>query len=222
MSRDITSALAEALAKEIVQPFYAIDLFFDSPNDTYLWTGLGELSYAENTYYGIGSFLGVDIVKETSDISAVGAEITLSGVDSSITSLALSEPYQGRACNIYFGLKLDGSLLKEDGLLLFQEDGFSSLNLELDGEAATAKIFSGYMDQMDILEGPETSTISLKAENRLIDLERVRPIRFTSAYQKSLYPGDLGLDFVETLQDKQLTWGKSTSEKKDKGLSSFF
>ena len=52
------------------------------------------------------------------------------------------------------------------------------------------------------------STIELLVENKLVDLERARVARFTSGYQKSIYAGDLGLDFVEDLQDKQIPWGR--------------
>jgi len=62
---------------------------------------------------------------------------------------------------------------------------------------------------MVIEEGPDSSTIQLAVENRLVDLERARPTRYTSAYQKSKYPTDLGFDFVESLQDQKLVWGRS-------------
>jgi len=68
------------------------------------------------------------------------------------------------------------------------------------------------MDEMNIDEGPETSTIELNVENKLIDLERARVRRFTSGYQKSVYPGDKGLDFVESLQDKEVVWGRKVED----------
>jgi len=64
------------------------------------------------------------------------------------------------------------------------------------------------MDEMNIDEGPETSSIEVKVENKLIDLERARVRRFTSGYQKSKYPGDKGFDFVESIQDKEVVWGR--------------
>ena len=66
------------------------------------------------------------------------------------------------------------------------------------------------MDQMNIAESPDTSSIELLVENKLIDLERARVARFTSGYQKSIYPGDLGLDFVEDLQNKTVSWGRKS------------
>jgi hypothetical protein len=78
-------------------------------------------------------------------------------------------------------------------------------------EAIFNEIFSGYMDQMNIEDGADTATIEMRVENKLIDLERARVARFTSGYQKAIYPGDLGLDFLEDLQDKKLSWGRASA-----------
>jgi hypothetical protein len=67
------------------------------------------------------------------------------------------------------------------------------------------------MDQMNVQEGPETCDIELKVENKLVDLERARVRRYSSGYQKSVYPNDKGLDFVEDLQDKEIIWGRSSA-----------
>jgi hypothetical protein len=61
---------------------------------------------------------------------------------------------------------------------------------------------------MDIEEGAETSVIQLSVENRLLDLERARVRRYTSNDQQSRLPGDRGFDFVETIQDRDLFWGR--------------
>jgi len=101
---------------------------------------------------------------------------------------------------------VQGNLQKEDGAYILKEDG-GRVQLELQ-ETGLTEIFSGYMDEMNIDEGPETSTIEFKVENKLIDLERARVRRFTSGYQESVYPGDKGLNFVESLQDKEVVWGR--------------
>jgi hypothetical protein len=66
------------------------------------------------------------------------------------------------------------------------------------------------MDQMNIQEEAETSSVELTVENKLVDLERARVARFTSGYQKSLYENDQGFDFVESMQDKQVSWGRKS------------
>ena len=174
-----------------------------------MWTGVGTLTLVDGTeWVGVGNILNVSAIEETSEMAVKGATITLSGVSSEALSLALSEPYQGRVCNIYFGTFSSGRLLQESNSFILLEDG-SKILLE-DTETGFNQLFSGYMDQMNIVDGGDTSNIELMVENRLIDLERARVARFTSGYQKSIYPGDLGLDFVEDLQDKDIVWGRSS------------
>jgi hypothetical protein len=211
MSRELSDAVASALDDAVVYPFFAVELLFDGENVLRMWTGVGTLVYDGVEWFGTGNLLNISSVEETTEISAKGATVTLSGVPSEVISLALSEPYQGRICKIYFGMFSKGSMLDESGNYILLEDGGK---IYLDNPQTNfndlTEIFSGYMDQMNISEGPDASTIELAVENKLVDLERSRVRRFTSAYQKSVYPNDLGLDFVEDLQDKDITWGRKS------------
>ena len=211
MSRELSDAVADALDDAVVYPFFAVELLFDGENVLRMWTGVGTLVYDSVEWFGTGNLLDISSVEETTEISAKGATITLSGVPSEVISLALSEPYQGRICKIYFGMFSKGSMLDESGNYILLEDGGKIYldNPQTDFNELT-EIFSGYMDQMNINENPDISTVELTVENKLVDLERSRVRRFTSAYQKSVYPNDLGLDFVEDLQDKDITWGRKS------------
>jgi hypothetical protein len=204
-TRDISTAIQNNLEDDVVYPFFALELEFDS-GPLRLWTGVGTLVFEGVSYTGTGNLLDVSSIEETTEIAVRGATITLSGMPSEVISLALQSPYQGRVCKIYFGMFSRGYLQKEDGGYILLEDG-GKIQLELQ-ETGLTQIFSGYMDEMNIDEGPDYGTIELKVENKLIDLERARTRRYTSEYQKSVYPGDLGLDFVESLQDKKVVWGR--------------
>jgi len=185
MSRALTTQTITDISADTVYPFFAVELLFDGLNVLRMWTGQGTLTLPDGTeWVGLGNLLNISSVEETSEMAVKGASITLSGVPSNTLSLALNQQYQGRVCNIYFGTGVT-----------------TSLN----------QIFSGYMDQMNIEEGAETSTIQLMVENKLIDLERARVARFTSGYQKVAYPGDLGLEFIEDLQDKKIPWGRASN-----------
>ena len=208
MSRDISSGVQIAIEDNVVYPFFVTELNF-STDVLRFWTGLGTLVYNGNSYTGAGNLLQISSIGETSEIAAKGATLTLSGIPSESLALALSEPYQGRLCKIYFGLFMKGALLQEDSSYILLENG-QKIGLELQDTSLT-EIFSGYMDQMNIDEGAYTSSVQLQVETKLVDLERQRVARYTSAYQKSKYPGDLGLDFVESLQDKQVVWGRNAS-----------
>ena len=206
MSRELSLTTIENIDGDIVYPFFATELNFSSETIR-MWTGQGTLVLDNGTeWFGLGQLLNISSIEETSEMAVKGATVSLSGIPSELLSLALSEPYQGRVAKIYFGTFSYGSLLQQSGSYILQQDG-SRINLQ-DGSKGFNELFSGYMDQMNIEEGGEASTITMSVENKLIDLERARVGRYTSGYQKSIYPNDLGLDFIEGLQDKQIPWGR--------------
>lgn len=188
MTRNIAASIISKFSDKTVYPFYALDLNFDG-SPVYAWTGLGEITLNGNTYTGTGNLLQISQVQETQDIAAKGMTLSLSGIPSALLALALTEPYQGRTCKVYLG--------------------FMTSWESPDTSPDTMEIFSGYMDQMTIDEGDETSTISVSVESRLIDLQRPRNRRYTAENQKIRYPSDKGFDFIESLQDQRLSWGGS-------------
>jgi len=195
MTRSISEILS-SLTDDTVKPVFAVDLMFDSTTTTfageevtssplYLHTGLGDLTIGSVTYVGTGSLMQISEVSEGSDISARGINLQLSGISTDILAVALSLPYRGRVFRLKLGM-LDAN----------------------DTTTSLSTIFVGYMDRMDIAEGPETSTMMLAAESKLINLERPRIRRYTSENQKALYSGDLAFDFINDLLDKPSAWGR--------------
>lgn len=207
-TRDISDAILNSLEDAVVYPFFAVQFDFDS-QPIRVWTGTGTLVYEGLSYTGTGNLLNVSSIEETSEMAVRGATLTMTGIPSELLSLALQEPYQGRTCTIYFGMFRKGALLTESSVYLLKEDG-GKIFLETQ-ETGLTQLFTGYMDEMNIEEGADFATIEMRVENKLIDLERARVRRFTSAYQKSKYPGDKGLDFVEDLQDKEIVWGRKVN-----------
>jgi len=210
MSRDLDADFVSALDQPEIFPFFAAQLNFDT-SQLRLWTGLKDLTIDGLAYTGAGNFLQFSQMEETSEIAARGATITLSGIPSDLISLAISEPYQGRLCRIYFGVLtgLQFYLLQEDSDYVLSEDGTKiGLDLRTAEQDVITELFSGYIDQMKIEEGAETSTIAVSVESRLIDLERSRTFRYTNENQKSRYPNDLGFSYVEDLLDKKFSWGR--------------
>ena len=184
MARNLTTALKNALTGTQVTP---IMLFYaDFPSGAVrAWTGYGNLSWGGNTYAGVGHFGGIDRVDEASDQSARGITFSLSGVPSALISVGLNDAYQGRTCSLYIGALDSAGAIVVDPYLMF----------------------SGRIDVMAIEDSGDTATILLSGESRLIDLNRPRARRYTHEDQQIDYPGDLGLEYVAGLQDKQLYWG---------------
>jgi hypothetical protein len=183
MARTVHADIVTALAADNVQPFYAVNLEFDTP--VYYWTGTGELASSANsnsvTYQGAQDLLQISGLDETAELRANGATITLSGVPSTLLSLALTTLYHGRKAKIFFGVK-----------------GVSNL----------VEVFSGYMDKMTVAESPESATITVHVESKLVDLDRVRVRRYTHESHKSRYSNDTFFSFMADMQDKQINWGK--------------
>ena len=223
MSRDLSVDTIHSISADVVYPFFAVELDFGSGTYTpvgetepqqiptiRMWTGQGTLTLENGTeWIGLGQLLSISAIEETSEMAVKGASVSLSGIPSNLISLALQVPYQGRVAKIYFGTFQHDSILQETANYILLEGG-GRINLESMSHGFN-ELFSGYMDQMNIEEAGDTATIEMTVENKLIDLERARVARFTSGYQKSVYPNDLGLDFIEDLQDKRVSWGRAES-----------
>lgn len=182
MSRTVPAAILSALRGASVEPFYAIEAQF-SGGTVRLWTGYGDRTIESNTYTGAGSLLGISGLDEVADLSAKSITVTLSGIDQTVLSLALAEPYQRRKLRVLFGVV---------------------------GNSASVELFSGQMNTMTIEDSGDTSTVSILVDSKLVELERASNRRYTSESQKSRHSGDTFFDYVAKLQDRQLVWGRAS------------
>lgn len=190
MSRPNVTSTYVSSSVAIIQPYLAAYLDFSGSAPVRLWTGTQSASFTDisgsGNYLGVGTFGKISSISETTEVAAKGMELTLSGIPTEYISLALSGSYRGREAVVY--------------LILYNTAMTSYEQLTL---------FRGRMDQLLISEGAEASTISVKCESRLIDLNRPQDIRYTDEAQKQLYPDDKGLEFVASMADKSIYWGVS-------------
>jgi|11BtaG_2_1085332.scaffolds.fasta_scaffold14032_3 hypothetical protein len=196
MSRGLNSTTLAALSEREVKVFFAVKLEFDTP--LHLWSGLGNVKINGDIYTGGGSLLGLSKVDETFEISARGAQISLSGIPSTETEpmrLALTQNYQGKKGSIFLTV-LDGN------------STIDLANTDVDNGSLFDKVFVGFMDMMNIDEGEETSTINLALESRLAVLRRPVNRRFTPNWLKSKFPDDKGLDFTNNTPLQKIRWGR--------------
>jgi hypothetical protein len=188
MSRGLSTAFKNAAAAGVVYP--ALLGHFDfSGGIVRVWTGMGDLSWGGNTYTGLGDLVGISRVQETNEVRANGLEFFLNGIPSALVTRILSEGYRSRAAKLW--------------LVLFDATPAIIANPLL--------LFSGRMDQCRLQDSGETSTCTISAESRLVDLQRPRERRRTDEDQKSLFSGDRGLEYVAGLQDRQVVWGGAST-----------
>jgi hypothetical protein len=188
VSRDITTDVGNAASAAVVRPAFFVHLALDS-GDVRVWSGAAEYELDGETYQGVGHLGGISPVEESTRVTARGIELSLSGIDSAMLSITLAERYRGRRVTIW---------------LAFFDADFAPI-------ADPVQHFSGFLDTMSLHDDGDTSTITITAESRLIDLERPRESRLTNEEQQRLYPGDIGLEYVAGLADKALPWGVPAS-----------
>src|SRR5574343_1424825 len=170
--RSISADMVTEVTTAQLSPILLAELDLSTP--IHLWTGYGTLTYNGVGYLGLGTLGTISPVQETTDLAARGITMQLSGVPTALVYEALTEDYQGRACSIMFG-----ALSPTAGLI-----------------SSPVTVFSGRMDVMQISDDGQSSLITMTAENRLVDFKRVREVRYTDEEQKTLFPGDKGLEFV--------------------------
>ncbi len=183
MTRNVPAPLLTALGQPTVYPFHAVEMIFDTAPLRF-WTGYGDRTIGGNTYLGTGLLLSISGIDEVTDLAAKNITLQLSGVPASVVSLALQEPYQRRACNVYFGTT---------------------------DTTDVVEIFGGLMNTMTIDDSGEASTISLSVESKLVRLGSSSNWRYTDANHKSRNPGDTFFSYVADLQNKEISWGRAKS-----------
>ena len=99
MSRNTTAAFRAYARSQVLKSAFLVEAQFSS-GAIDLWTGYGDLVLDGKTYTGAGNLLNIDSSSESLEMRANGFTVTLSGIDASILSIALQEPYTGRPITV--------------------------------------------------------------------------------------------------------------------------
>lgn len=184
----IDSAITNRLGADHQELFFAIKAEFDT-DDIRVWTGKDDITISSETYTGAGGLLSISGVEDARDLKSSGLSVGISGMDATVLDYALTENYQNRFLTLFMGYLMGGS----------------------NEVAGTIVLFKGRMTTLTINDDPNGAIISIDAENRLIDLDRPSNLRYTKESQEFLFTGDIGLDRINQLQDKEIVWGRSSS-----------
>jgi hypothetical protein len=179
----MTSAAQAAVAAEVVPRTVAIEMDFDSAPVRVNGSPM-DMTLFGNTFIGVGGLGSITAVQESNENRSYDCTFTLSGIPRDAIGLAMTEQYQGRAATIW-EVPLDPASYLPIGDPIV--------------------IFRGHMDQLNPTLG-ETATCSVRMINRLADWEVARNSMYTDIEQQRLHPGDLGMQFVYGVVNKNLIW----------------
>ena len=182
----LNSSIVNRLGADEQALFFAVKAEFDT-DDILVWSGTDDLVIGSDTYTGAGSLLNISNSEDNLELKSNGLVISLSGMDTTVVTYALTENYQNRPITLFLGYVMGGT----------------------NEVAGTLTLFKGRMTSLVVNDTPEGSTVTIDAENRLVDLDRPSNFRYTKESQNFLHSGDTGFDRVASLQDKQIVWGSS-------------
>ena len=108
-----------------------------------------------------------------------------SGFDSTLLADAMSDVQLGLPVTIWLGALSGPGAVIADPIMLW----------------------SGGMDRPMVDLDGQTSTITLNCENLLVSMDVAVDRRYTIEDQNRDYPGDLGMMFINSLQETTMYWG---------------
>lgn len=200
MPRSMTSAMGTALQAPLLRAAILCSLEF-ATETVYLWTGIGPLAWGGFTFVGIGDLGSIANMGEGSAVEAEGITMELSGIPSDMISNVLYETRILNQVNIWFALFDTSGNIIPDPILAYQGD----------------------MDQASTHDDAKTCTVSITAENVLIDLNRAVYRRYTAQDQQTdladtltrlglpLTTIDTGFQYVPGVQEIVTFWGRTPS-----------
>ncbi|HUA84941.1 MAG TPA: hypothetical protein VMB85_13855 [Bryobacteraceae bacterium] len=183
MPRITDAATLNTLTASNLQPAIFVQLTFANAT-AYIWSGSGSFTWGGNTYLGLGAFLGFADIEDGDDVNARGVEIIVSGIDATLLPDCMGEYQLGLPAAVYLGFFSGGALV-----------------------ATPIAAWTGRMDQPEITIPGDSATISIRCENRLIDMNVARERRRTTEDQQMNWPGDQGLSFADGIQETTIVWG---------------
>ena len=189
MARNLSDPLLTALGQTVLRPAILVEIETVS-GTVRVWSGMGSLYWGggsppANEFLGVGELGSISAIGETRDIRAEGITLRLSGIPTDMISLALTDAQPGLPVRVWI------AALTETGAII------------VDPYLA----FSGLTDAISMMESGTTATIVIAAESELIRLQRANESRYTHDDQQRRFPGDLGFEFQEQLQEFAIPFG---------------
>lgn len=175
----LTPQFTAAIAAKVIRPCFFIRAQFRT-EWLNVWTGLYPITWGGVTYYGAGPLIGIQGISEDTTVEAKGVTLSLSGVPSDLLGDCLNEMVRGLPAQVYLGL------FEDDGVTLIPNPVLA---------------YTGRLDQPTLNDAGDSCTISIAVENALVDMNRSVYRRYTDADQQLDHPGDLGCQFVPSIQE---------------------
>lgn len=184
--RGLLGALVTELTGGVMQPHFRVEL--ELPSGTVrLWNGRGDLTADDavgtpQTWNGDARLLGIDRIEETIKTRATFTTIFLSGTDNGLRTAFIGDNWHGSAGRVWVALMDRSNPGTELGVLMQ---------------------FYGLMDFVEFDEAADQPIIRCTIAWAFSDA-RERAVRLTDHDQQRRFTGDLGLQYVTSVQETKV------------------
>tara|TARA_R100000231_G_scaffold92093_1_gene69321 strand:- start:180 stop:746 length:567 start_codon:yes stop_codon:yes gene_type:complete len=187
MARGLSSAVKTELATGVIDPVLLIEIGFNTPK--YLTNApfdiVSSVSGSSRTYQTNGHLRNITGVNETNKPTKNTLSLSLSGVDQTYISLALSENIINSEVYIYRGFLNTSNALIADPFLLF----------------------FGTIDEYKITDTTETANLVLQITSHWGNFSKTSGRVTTDNAQQRFFSGDKGMEFA-ALTVRDIKWGR--------------
>ena len=187
MARGLSSSVKTELATGVIDPVLLVEIEFGTP--VYLTNApfdiTSSVSGSSRTYITNGHLKNISGVNETNKPTKNSLQITLSGVDQTYVSIALSENIINDEVYIYRGfLDANNSLISDPFLLFF-----------------------GTIDEYRITDNTSTANLVLNLTSHWGNFQKTSGRVTTDNSQQRFFSGDKGMEFA-ALTVRDIKWGR--------------
>lgn len=184
--RNLSAGMQTAIAQATIRPVFLVSIEFGDSTVLYLNDRSFDISWDGKTWEGNGWLRPIKAIDETTEVRAVGCEITLSGTITQLISYTLTSARLKNKGKIWLGM------LDENNALI----------------ATPYQLFAGKLDFPRIEINENDMSVLLAYESDLRGLERPNEFRYTDQSQKELYPSDKGFEYASSIDKWDGYWGK--------------
>jgi len=188
--KSISLAQQDAMSAAVVRPVAFVEVDWLSGTQRYCTAG-APMSWSGQDWMALGNLVAISEIEETEAVAATGIALTLSGVPTSLLSLALSEHIQGRPLRIWVAP--------------------TNENYALIGEPVLE-----YVGRCDVLTHDLTedgvASLTLSVESRMASLLGAAVRRYTDEDQKAEFPGDDFFRFVPQMAERLIVFPSAQAQ----------
>ncbi|MDG5498975.1 hypothetical protein [Marinobacter sp. BGYM27] len=178
-----------ALESRLFTPIFFVEIMFDEP--LRFTSAYSSMTIGGKEYFGAGNLGSVSKVSEGVDLNPQEFKIVVAGVNEASLAAVITQNYLNREASCFV------ALIDEQGEIIGGPD---------DGPMHS---FSGNVDEIPCEIG-KRGKITIVVRDELADWARPKVERYTNADQQARYPGDIALEYMSQVADRETIWPASS------------